>query len=240
MKLKRSHYRFFIDPTGISPQGEVVITDEGIIRQITKVFRLHVGDLAVVLDNTGYEYEVELTKISRDQVVGKVISTVQEELGSTRQVILFFPVLKPGRVEFLLEKATELGVTQLIPVIYEKSIKKEHFKMDRWKKIILEAAEQSHRRFLPILESPVDLTSALQRVQGDVLVADEKAREDSTKIPQRTGVSSVSLLIGPEGGFSDAERDIFRDKGYQFISLSENVLRAETAAILAVGKVLLV
>ncbi len=153
-------YRFFVAPTAI--QGEQVdIDDPGLAHQMAHVLRLQVGDRVTLLDNNGWEYTVALTSLSRQRVVGHIEEQCQARGEPRLDIRLYVALLKGERFEWLLQKGTELGVSSFVPLVCERSVVDEAAvrgtKLERWERIIREAAEQSRRGRLPQLHSPQNL-----------------------------------------------------------------------------------
>ena len=163
-------HRFFISPDSIS--GDAVTLSGPGARQLDRVLRSRPGDQIVVLDNSGWEYVVTLEKVSPDEVLGAMVDR-QASRGEPRtRLTLYQGVLKADRFEFVLQKGTELGVSTFVPMICawsvprmrEKSLAANRYA--RWHRIITEAAEQSHRGRIPMLEQTVDFFSACDNVDG--------------------------------------------------------------------------
>lgn len=236
-----TRHRFFIRKEQIRKETVFLSGDQA--RQINQVLRLRPGDFISVLNNEGWEFEVELQTIRRDQVIGQVLRSwpVTSEPGI--RLTLFQSHLKQDKFEWVLQKGTELGVASFVPVVTERSVIRQttikQNKLTRWQRIIGEAAEQSGRGLLPRLEKTVDFDAALQAAQASQAamipwtgekenrIADVLAR--STSQPLR----SIALFLGPEGGFSEAEIEAAQAAGITPITLGPRILRAETAAIVA-------
>jgi 16S rRNA (uracil1498-N3)-methyltransferase len=155
--------------------------------------------------------------------------------------VLFAALIKFERFEWLLEKATELGVGEVTPVKTERSEKGLEAaalkRIGRWQRIAREASEQSRRARLPIIESPIELADALRIEEGHRFALEEAgARPILTAFPDvRQPGDRVALLVGPEGGWTERERAAIVDAGWTTVSLGERILRAETAAIAALA-----
>lgn len=225
--------RFFVP---LVRNGHAEIAGEE-ARHLTQSLRVEPGQVFEISDNqTVYLATVETVRKSLVQF------QVMERLPDPPPeipVVLLASLFKFDRLELLLEKATELGVTSVQFVKVERSDKgldkAAEKRMERWKRIALEASQQSRRRRMPELFAPVRLRDALSVEASHRLFLDE----DRSGIPLlqsvRDSVESVAVLVGPEGGWPEHERFEARQAGWTSISLGNHVLRAETAAIAALS-----
>jgi 16S rRNA (uracil1498-N3)-methyltransferase len=242
---KINMHRFFVSVHNISAQ-RVIISDSR-VHQIRDVLRMKTGDEIIVLDNTGFEYQARLLNISPKEVVGEIISKKICESEPRTQITLYQSLLAREKFEFVLQKCTEIGVTQFVPVITERSIvrKAEKItkqKLARFESIIAEAAEQSARGKIPILKKPVDLSQAVSELDDyDVcLVGSTQNCHSLKKVLQECKLcqNNLALFIGPEGGFSDRELDFMEIRAVKLFSLGKRILRTETAAVAATAIIL--
>lgn len=226
--------------------GSLSIHDPAVIYQITHVMRGRVGDHIVVLDDSGCEYEVEITILEKKRIgatIRKKELAVNEPL---TPVFLYQSLLKSKeRFEFVLQKGTEVGAAGFIPLRSERCELKGNLNAERMNAIIREAAEQSHRGRLPVFQSEKTFHQAVSGAPGIKIVFDGSAipfRDFlQTNFPdkdQRTTFDRVSLFIGPEGGFSPQEIATAKDNGSYIVSLGKRVLRSETAGIIASALIL--
>jgi len=232
--------RFFIPASSI--EGDRVGLSPEQSHQVCHVLRLKPGDTIVVLDNSGTEYDVTLTAVCRTETVGQVTSSHRARSEPTAEVTLFQSLLAREKFEWVLQKGTELGVAQFVPVLTERSLVRtktiEENKLDRWQRILTEAAEQSHRGRVPQLEPIVTFDKAVVRLRdfersliaapSDEAVTLRDALQGITRSP-----ASVAVIIGPEGGFTEEEVTLACEKGAVRVGLGPRILRTETAAIVA-------
>ncbi|MFH1032665.1 MAG: RsmE family RNA methyltransferase [Chloroflexota bacterium] len=214
-------------------------------RQIFNVLRLKPKDRVVVLDNSGWEYEVEVEKVTSQFVQGKVIN---KTLGTTEpevKITLYQALLKTDKFELVLQKGVELGVSAFVPFLSERCVVKKpgENKITRWKTIIQEAAEQSERTLLPVLNPVVSFQEACDMVSGSssiLLWEEEQTLRLSNVLRSSPFKNSLALniFIGPEGGFPSSEVDYAKSKNIVVASLGKRVLRAETASIAAISAIL--
>lgn len=237
------HYRFFIEPTCFHGK-EVVIRNKDLIHQITKVLRLKIGEQLILLDNTGFEYLVILEKIGQ-QIEGHILEKRKNKNEPEKKIILCQSLLKSDKFEQVLKFCTNLGVVSFVPFISENSIVKEinPHKLDRYQKIIQESAEQSGRAVLPKLGKLMEfkkLLDFLKDKNGLKLIAWEE--ENKIKLSDlRNEIKkdqTIYLLIGSEGGFSEAEIALAKENEFLAFSLGKLILRAEIAGLVASSLIL--
>lgn len=219
--------------------------------QLQVVLRLRTGAQVVLLDGKGRAFLTEVNALTRKEVTGRVLAELPAPPEPTVHVTLYQSTLKADKFEWVLQKATELGVACIVPVISQRSIVRPATtvlkKYERWQLILREAAEQCGRGRIPELAPPLDWPAAITDAQGLRLFPWEEqtstsrtiqaammpappaaSHDQSSTIPN---LQSVSLLIGPEGGITDAEAQAAQEAGWQTVSLGPRILRAETAAI---------
>ena len=237
--------RFFIEASSI--EGDRVRLSPEQSHQVCHVLRLKPGDTIVVLDDSGTEYDVTLTAVSRTQTAGQVTSRRRAPGEPAAKLTLFQSLLVREKFEWVLQKGTEVGVTQFVPVLTERSLVRtktiEPNKLDRWRRILTEAAEQSHRGRIPQLEPILPFENVLLRLRDfDRFLIAAPSERAKTLRDALQGITrspaSLAIMIGPEGGFTDAEVARARDKGIVPIGLGPRILRTETAAIVACALVL--
>lgn len=229
--------RFFVEPALVA--GPEIRLEGEIAHQISRVLRLEPGAKILLLDGLGFEYEVELSVVQRlsktDLALGRVIER-RDATGEPKVYLtLYQAVLKGEKFDFVLQKGTEVGVSCFVPLLTERCVG-QAARPDRWKKIIREAAEQSRRGRLPeLVEKPLRLTEALDRIKGQGQTAymawEEEEALSFHQLP--AGLTELAILIGPEGGFSKNEAAQAQAAGVRTISLGKRILRAETAGPIA-------
>jgi 16S rRNA (uracil1498-N3)-methyltransferase len=232
-------FRFFLKFPIEDPQN-IIITDKEAFKKLTKVLRMQVGDVFVIFDNTGEEYEVRIQAIKGKQIACSLVSRldVDRELGL--EIKLYQSLLKKDKLEWLCQKVTEIGVKRIIPVISENCVVKELNlnKSSRYKKIIEEATIQSGGKIPPGFESALRFEDAIKKLNPrDLNLICHEQEKDNALIDILEGQSArtINLFIGPEGGFSQFELDLARQHSLVTVSLGKRILRAETAAIVACG-----
>ncbi len=217
----------------------VRIADAEMVNQFRNVLKLGVGEMVVLCDGKGNEGIGTILKIHKDAVdVG--VSEVRENTNEPeRRVTLYMALLKRENFELAVQKATELGVTRIVPMITARTVKLD-FKRERAEKIAKEAAEQSGRGIIPEIAEIAKYPEALASVMesGLSVFFDPSGVPCNTLKNQLAAVQQVGIFIGPEGGWDEKEIALAREKGCVIASLGTLILRGETAAIVAVYEVL--
>jgi 16S rRNA (uracil1498-N3)-methyltransferase len=206
---------------------------------LTRVLRVEPGQQFEISDNRAV-YLAEVDSARKDLVSFSVRETV-EAVEPRVHTVLLASLIRFERLEWMIEKATELGVTRIVPVQAERSEKglerAAGKRMPRWNRIAREASEQSRRAHLPEIAEPVDLAGAIQG-PGDYRFVLEEAEAPAflSVLPaDRPRGAQVAVLVGPEGGWTDREREQIVDAGWRPVSLGSQILRAETAAMAALA-----
>ena len=199
---------------------------------LTKVMRVKKNEVFSLFNKEG-EWEAKILRISKNTVEFKIIKQLrQKEIA--KELWLAFSPIKSNYQNFMLQKATELGVTKFLPIIFDRSVVRKINK-DRVEKIVIEASEQSNRINVPTIEEAQDLNNFLKKNVMDLIFTDLNSnikKIDKSKFTEKP----VCIIIGPEGDFSDTERErILSFKGVQPIKINENILRSETAVISAIS-----
>lgn len=237
--------RFFISASDID--GERVRLSPEQSHQICHVLRLKPSDTIVVLDGSGTEYGVTLTTVDRKETVGQVTSRRHARGEPTVELTLFQSLLAREKFEWVLQKGTEVGVAQFAPVLTERSLLRtktiEDNKLDRWQRILTEAAEQSHRGRVPQLEPIVPFDKAVLSLKDyDRCLIAAPSEGAATLHDALHGITrspaSVAVMIGPEGGFAEDEVALACERGAVRVGLGPRILRTETAAMIACALVL--
>ncbi len=217
-------------------------------RQLHRVLRARPGARILLLDGRGAEYVTELASIDERRATGRVLEK-RAAAGEPRvQLSLYLCALKADKMEWVLQKGTELGVSRFVPVISERTIVRPAAaiagKFERWRAILREAAEQSGRGILPQLEQPLSWHEAVAAAEGLRLLPWEEAggapglAQAFAAAFDAGDATRVSLLIGPEGGVSADEAQSAAEAGWEQVTLGPRILRAETAALAAAAVVM--
>jgi 16S rRNA (uracil1498-N3)-methyltransferase len=238
-------HHFFVSKSNID--GERVELSRAQAHQVCHVLRLRAGQTIVVLDDTGAEYDVTLTTVTGREVTGQIASKRSARGEPTVQITLVQSLLAREKFEWVLQKGTEVGVYRFAPVATQRTLVRakqiDARKMTRWRRILTEAAEQSHRGRVPQLDLPVGLNEAAATLRDFDCALIAVLGEDSPSLKETLAdrgspAASVAILIGPEGGFSPDEISQASENGATRISLGPRILRTETAAIVASAMIL--
>lgn len=223
MRLHRFYTKHIIDKETINSFAQL-----GLVHQLSRVFRLHSGDNCIFFDGSGNEYVSEIVSMHGEKLEFKVLETRSVKRYSDRQVTLAVSLVKKDNFEWVVQKGTELGVREFVPIISERSEKK-NFNMERAQKIMIEAVEQSGQAELSTIFEPVDLDVFLETEKRNVVVF----HVDGENFSEKDFLNSKEIVacIGPEGGWSDKEIELFKKSGAKIVKLNTPVLRAETAAV---------
>ena len=233
-------HRFYLQEK-IADRSNITIESIDIVNQIGRVFRLKKTDKVIIFDGSGKDYECEIIDLNRNSVTLKVGEGNPSRFMSTRRVFLYQAIIKKDKFEWIAEKATELGVTDIVPVLAERSEKKS-LNEDRLRKICIEASEQSGRGDVPSVGSIINLSTfnfskdcsgevIVFHTEGDMFSFESNSESESNK--------TLSIFTGPEGGWSPSEIDMFHNLKIPIYSLGKQVLRSETAAVVCLSKVLI-
>lgn len=203
------------------------------IYHITRVMRMKDNDkIEVIYNNDLYICNVILNKLPWVDIISK-----EEEKIEDKEIILAIPLLKEQKMDLVLQKATELGVTKIIPVTMERSIvkldeSKEVKKIDRWSKICKEASEQSKRNSIPVISNIMTLKE-LVKEEGIKIVCSTIEKENNLKkfLTEHKNYDKIIIVVGPEGGISSKEEEYLVSEGFTRVSLGKRIMRVETVPI---------
>jgi 16S rRNA (uracil1498-N3)-methyltransferase len=230
---------FYTSPDKI---GKETLTIEGQeARHILSVLRRGAGDVIDVVDGRGSKYRVEIEEISRDFLQGKILSRTYRENEPDCHVTLAQAVCRQERMDFLIEKATEIGVSSIIPILTERGlikageISRQNRKLDRWRRLAIAAMKQSLRTVLPDIPDIVRFEQLLAKMESFdlcLIASPDKGSKSLKECGQlRKGLKRVLLIVGPEAGFTDDEVAKARGQGAIPVSLGSRRLRTETAGV---------
>lgn len=230
------HIRFYL-PQALAAHSSFALSDDAAHHAVA-VLRLKEGAPLFVFNGEGGEYPATIVAASKKLVMVQTGAFNPESNESPLHTHLAIGISKGERFDLVLQKATELGVSEITPLFSERTEVKwkadrEDRIRERWQKIIINACEQCYRNRIPRLHEPLSLEELLQRESSErklILHPGAVAREDEGARPR-----SVCLLVGPEGGFSDVEVDSARQRGFAPLSLGPRILRTETAPLAALS-----
>ncbi len=196
---------------------------------LSKVMRIKVGENFSLFNSEG-EWLAKITEISKGIVIFKVMQKLRQK-DISKEIWLAFSPIKSNYFNFMIQKATELGVTRFIPIIFDRTIVRK-INRERLEKIIVEATEQSNRINIPILEKPQNLKNFLKNNSKKIELLFTDLNTSNKKLEFNKTNKPICAIVGPEGDFTESERElILNDKNVKPININQNILRVETAAI---------
>lgn len=233
-------HKFFTSADNIIDNTATILGDD--VKHIYKVLRLDEGEEVVINNCLGVEYLGKINTITKTEVVVDLIEKLDIDNESPIDVYLFQGLPKSQKMDLIVQKGTELGIKEFLPVITSRvdvKLKGEFKKLDRLNRIALEAAKQSKRTVIPTVGLPIEFSEVLNRIDDmDVfLVPYENAENygikalinELTENNRLDSIKKIGILVGPEGGFEQSEIDELKDKGAYIITLGNRILRTETA-----------
>lgn len=229
MRYHRFHF-----PDLPPEEREFELGDQKLIHQWRNVFRLRSGDRIILFSGDGHERACTITEIAPGAARVRP-DEVLPSISPGSRITLYPSLIKKDKLEWVLEKGTEIGVSAFAPVIAERSEKKG-WNRERMERILIEATEQSGWGRVPTLSDPEPLSKILGNLTHPIALDGRGDPLSRTEIP---GTGEISILVGPEGGFSPEEIDVFRSKDIPLRALGASTLRAETASIVAAALFLL-
>ena len=225
-----SNIRLFFSRTLSTDMTDIL--DKSQSHYLTKVMRIKESEVFSIFNQNG-EWEAKILRISKGNVEFKTIKLLRKK-ESSKELWLAFSPIKSNYQNFMIQKATELGVTKFLPIIFDRTVVRK-INNERLEKIVIEASEQSNRLNVPEIEKAQNLKKFLNSNSIDLIFTD--LNSNNKKI-EKTKFSNkpICIIIGPEGDFSEHERqEILSFKGVQPLRINENILRSETAVISAIS-----
>ena len=239
--------RFFADKKNIY-EDRIEITDREDIKHLSRVLRHRIGDVIEISDNESMEYEIELTGISAEKVIGRIIKAQPFEREPRVRVTLYQGIPKQSKMELIVQKCVELGVDAVLPVFTSRTVVQDrgHFdrKSARWQKIASEAVKQCRRGIAPKI-GPVVTLDEVRMIMAEndlTLLCYEDEKQTTIKEVLRKEAGNhprkIGMIIGPEGGFTESEVRKLTEAGAVSVSLGKTVLRVETASVAALAMIM--
>jgi 16S rRNA (uracil1498-N3)-methyltransferase len=232
---------FFLAPGSL--QGDAVTITDALARHLAGSLRCREGDQITVVSDHGRRYRIALVEATTQRVSGRVIESLAEDGTTTVRVTLVQAILKGDHMDSVFQKATELGVHRIAPVITHRTVVRPRTdrssrQIERWRAIALEAAQQSERLAVPRVDDVQPLGDWLHARSGDqsvrwLLGERETQRHFRTELSSRSPAAEAAIVVGPEGGFDEDELAQARGAGCVVVSLGRAILRAETAGVAA-------
>ena len=229
---------FYTSPENITLDAARLVIDGDEFHHLGRVLRKKKGDLILVTDGNGSRCEVRIVDIGKKSLEGEILDHSVVERPDTGVTVALSLLKAPQRFELFLEKATELGVSAIIPMITARTVsqptsERVQGRLSRWRTIVLSAARQSKRYYLPNLLEPLSFRQVTAIEGYDLKVIPYEGSDEAPEV-QCAGKNTL-FMIGGEGGFTEKEVVDAREAGFREISFGKTILRAETAGIFAVA-----
>jgi 16S rRNA (uracil1498-N3)-methyltransferase len=231
--------RFYVSPEFIFPEKKIIeLRDKKEVHHIRDVMRLKKGAGVTVFDGRGRECLGNIKDVQRDLVVINISEIINSKLGTAFNITLYQALPKKGKMDFIVEKATELGVNIIVPILTDRTVAliketgKE--KIDRWRRVAKAASKQCRRPNFPLISDAMDFNTAVLKSKDSGLVlfaALDKDAEPLASVLKDIKPKDISVFVGPEGDFSEQEISLAKKEGYRICSLGQLVLRVDTAVI---------
>jgi 16S rRNA (uracil1498-N3)-methyltransferase len=238
-------HRFFLKQE-LPESGNLILNEKSVVRQMHAVLKLKAGESVLLFNGSGRNFEFRIAKISSHAAFGHIVAVTKNKRDPERLVYLYQALVKKGNFEWILQKCAELGVKKFIPMISERSVKK-NINKERAEKIIQEAIEQSGQDKIPEITEPITFSEAVNGIGKSSDAGEIKASEtiilcdpSGIALPDKTILQEtpIHIFVGPEGGFAEQEVMAVRERGGTILSLGQRILRAETAAVAAASLIL--
>lgn len=230
-------HKFFVQKGSIN--NDIAVIENQDAKHIVKILRLKPSDKININDCCGNEYTAEIIETMKDKVVAKIIEKIEKSNESPVNIYLFQGLPKASKMDIIVQKCVEIGVYSIIPVITKRVIangeSKEFKKVDRWKKIAIEACKQSKRSYIPSVEAPINFEDLINRLDDmDIIfIPYENEKENSIKNIinkiNKDNIKNIAIIIGPEGGFEESEVEKIKELHAYSVTLGPRILRTETA-----------
>ncbi|TAH60346.1 MAG: 16S rRNA (uracil(1498)-N(3))-methyltransferase [Gottschalkiaceae bacterium] len=231
-------HRFFIDNDNIK-KGGIIITDEN-VNHISRVLRLKERDKIILCDGKGTDYIVSIDSMDKYAVRTTILYNEPSVGESNLDMVVYQGIPKSSKMDFIIQKCTELGVNRIVPVINTRTVvklateKEELMKVERWQRIAKEAAKQSGRGKIPVIDMPMTFENAInEAVSKDLVLMPYELEKNNTlkEVIRGKNPNSVGIFIGPEGGFESDEVQFALCKNVITVTLGNRILRTETAGL---------
>jgi 16S rRNA (uracil1498-N3)-methyltransferase len=231
---------FFVPSEAIV--GPAVRITGQLLNHLRQSLRLHPGEVLTVTNDRGTRYRTEVIEVTSRALIGRIVETTETPAKASPSIVLAQALLKGEKMDWVIQKATELGVERIVPVGSNHSVVRPRadridHQRARWQRIALEAAQQSERWSVPVINEPATVSELLGRstaARVKLLLAERSTGASLTTVSLPSTGDEIWLLVGPEGGWQEEEVKETLDHGFTSVTLGPRILRAETAAIAAI------
>ncbi len=230
---------FYINPKDIKDNSFIVKDEQ--FHYLSTVRRFSVGDEINIFDGLGNSYKARIDVVGKKQIKGTILSSKTLVLPN-KKVSLYTAIPKGERFDWLIEKASEIGISRIVPTIYTRSVIKELStnKIERYKKISISASSQSWRADIMPIETPKKFSEIVETLNQkntlNILPYESEEKDTIYKVVENN--KHINIFIGPEGGFDNMEISLALKNNFKIVTLGKNILRVETAGIVASSVVL--
>jgi len=237
--------RFFVKPENILSDSIIIDGDD--VKHIKNVLRLRCNDIITLCDGMGTDFIARIEKFESNLIYADIIDRRNNTTEPPIEVVLFQGIPKSDKMDLIVQKSVELGVTRIVPVITDRTVvilrteKDKESKASRWQRIAMEAAKQSNRGIIPIVDLPLDFNRALEfsrKMQLGIIPYEKENVKSLRGVLKEYNAKSIAVFIGPEGGFSQNEVDEAVSAGMISVTLGPRILRTETAGIAVLSAVM--
>ncbi len=235
--------KFFIEKSQITDKTAVILGSD--VSHIARVLRMGEGDALLLCDGEGYDYEVKITSVAKNEIVTEILASYPCKNEPETEVTLFQGLPKQGKMEWIIEKCTELGISTIVPVQMTRSVVKlspeqAEKKVERWQKTAREAAKQCGRGKIPKVLMPVTVKELVNSELPEFLLFPYEEERTSSVRKALSGkkAKTAGIFIGPEGGFDPDEAALLLQAGANAATLGPRILRTETAGLVALTTLL--
>ena len=241
-------YKFFVSGNQICSNNMKIVGED--VNHIANVLRLKSGEQIIVCNkDTGKSYISKIDEINKDYIICKIVEDIIESTESYVNIDLFQGIPKMDKMEYIIQKATELGVKNIFPVNLERCIvkldsKSEIKKIERWQKIAEVAAKQSKRDKIPAIKNIVNIKNICQEIKKYDIILIAYENEEKNKLKKvlkdldREKKLNIGIVVGPEGGLTEKEVQQLTDLGAKSVTLGKRILRTETASLMILSDII--
>ncbi|KZL93883.1 16S rRNA (uracil(1498)-N(3))-methyltransferase [Clostridium magnum] len=239
-------HKFFVPRSNIL--GDTAIIEGDDVKHIYKVLRLEVGDNVSINNCDGEEFLGQIEDVNKKQVTVKCVEKLALNNESPVEIYLFQGLPKSSKMDLIVQKATELGVKEVTPIITDRVVVKnelgEFKKLDRWNRIVLEACKQSKRSIIPKVNTPLEFEGLLELLKNmDLIVvpyenAEGHGIKNMVNSINKSHIKKIAVIIGPEGGFEEEEINRLKELEAYIVTLGPRIFRTETAGFVCVSLIM--
>lgn len=233
-------HRFFADKSQFDEDTVRLAGDD--VKHISRVLRLGLGDRISICDKEKHDFICTLTEIGKDYALAHIDEVIQNTNESNIEITLYQGLPKGDKMDLIVQKSVELGAVRIVPVVMKRTVVKLKGagKSDRWQRISEEASKQCMRGIVPEVETPISFSDMLSRIDDGSLTILPYENERQTRLCDALsdGKNKINIIIGPEGGFDEAEVEACTRKGARVVTLGPRIMRCETAPIATISAVM--